>query len=363
MNTVIMWIMAFGAVIGGVDCIIGNRFGLGERFEAGFHMLGPIALPQVGILCLAPVISNLIGPAITPFFNAIGVDPAMFGCILANDMGGYQLANALAEDPRLGTYFGVLVSAMFGCTIVFTIPVGMSALRDEDKPLFARGILYGLISMPVALLVGGLLCGLSLFEILRHNMLVLALAAILLICIRFAPVGTLKAFTVFSSGIRILSTAGLIVAAFTYMTGVELIPYAGPIEDAMAVISSVGVVLLGSLPVAEMLKRALHKPLEWIGRRTGMNATSIAGFLICTVSLLPVIMMYPEMDKRGRIVNAAFFVCALSMMAGHLGFTASFAPDMLGALVITKLSGGVAGILVSLLATRKMANAADAGAQ
>ena len=44
MNTVIMWLMAFGAVLGGLDRILGNRFGLGKRFEEGFELLGATAL-------------------------------------------------------------------------------------------------------------------------------------------------------------------------------------------------------------------------------------------------------------------------------------------------------------------------------
>ena len=35
MNTLIMWVMACGAVLGGLDRIQGNRFGLGKRFEEG----------------------------------------------------------------------------------------------------------------------------------------------------------------------------------------------------------------------------------------------------------------------------------------------------------------------------------------
>ena len=33
MENVILWILAAGAVLGGIDLIFGNRFGLGERFE------------------------------------------------------------------------------------------------------------------------------------------------------------------------------------------------------------------------------------------------------------------------------------------------------------------------------------------
>ena len=48
MNQIIMWIMAVGAVLGGVDRIAGNRFGLGKRFEEGFTLLGPTALSMSG---------------------------------------------------------------------------------------------------------------------------------------------------------------------------------------------------------------------------------------------------------------------------------------------------------------------------
>ncbi|MGI6403882.1 MAG: ethanolamine utilization protein EutH, partial [Oscillospiraceae bacterium] len=30
-----MWVMAIGAIIGGIDRILGNKLGLGEKFEEG----------------------------------------------------------------------------------------------------------------------------------------------------------------------------------------------------------------------------------------------------------------------------------------------------------------------------------------
>ena len=59
MNQIIMWIMAVGAVLGGVDRIAGNRFGLGKRFEEGFTLLGPTALSMSGIICLTPLLLPL----------------------------------------------------------------------------------------------------------------------------------------------------------------------------------------------------------------------------------------------------------------------------------------------------------------
>lgn len=140
MNQILMAIMAAGVVLGGMDRLLGNRFGYGEKFEEGFRLLGPTALSMAGMICLAPVLANVLGKAIIPFYQAIGVDPSMFGSVLAIDMGGYQLAKELAIDSSIGSYAGIVVSAIFGCTLVFTIPVGMGMIKEEDQTLFAKGI-------------------------------------------------------------------------------------------------------------------------------------------------------------------------------------------------------------------------------
>ena len=94
-----MIVMAAGAVLGGVDRLRGNRWGFGDKFETGFMLLGSMALSMAGMICLTPVLAQWLGQAIVPLYRLIGVDPAMFGSLLAIDMGGYQLAKELAEDP------------------------------------------------------------------------------------------------------------------------------------------------------------------------------------------------------------------------------------------------------------------------
>ncbi len=111
-DQIILWVMAFGALIGAADKIIGNRFGLGEKFDEGFQAMGSLALGMVGIVCLAPVISKALGPVIIPACQAIGADPALFGSILANDMGGYSLAMELAQNQEAGLFAGNIVASM-----------------------------------------------------------------------------------------------------------------------------------------------------------------------------------------------------------------------------------------------------------
>lgn len=133
MNAVIMWIMAAGAVIGGIDRIMGNRLGLGRRFEEGFELLGATALSMAGIICLVPLLSKALRLAVVPVWTALGLDPAMLGGIIAIDMGGFQLSRELAQSSSVASYSGIIVAATFGCTVSFTIPVGMGRMDKEAR--------------------------------------------------------------------------------------------------------------------------------------------------------------------------------------------------------------------------------------
>ncbi len=100
-NVIIIWIMMIFMVLGAIDRILGNRFGLGEEFENGFNALGPLGLAMVGVISLAPVLANILRPVVVPVYQFLGADPAMFATtLLANDMGGYPLAKQLAINPR-----------------------------------------------------------------------------------------------------------------------------------------------------------------------------------------------------------------------------------------------------------------------
>ena len=349
MDTIIMWMMAAAAVAGGADRLLGNRFGLGKRFEDGFMLLGPTALSMAGIICLAPLLSEGLSRGVVPLWTKLGFDAGVLGGVLAIDMGGYQLAMDLAENPVLGSYVGIIVAATFGCTITFTIPVGMGMLQEEDKPVFADGMLIGLSLLPLALMIGGLLCALTPKMVLWHLLPVFILCICLMLGIWRFPKGTVRVFTIFAGLIRILTTVGLVAGAVQFMTGWQMIPGMTPLEEAMQVVASIGIVMLGSLPFAELLQRVLKRPLAWLGRKTGMNGSSITGLLIGIVSVVPAIALMKDMDKKGKMVNAAYLVCAASALAAHMGFTFGVEQHMVVPLLVTKIFGGVIGVCGALV--------------
>ena len=347
----LLYFMAFGALLGGLDCILGNRFGLGQRFEEAFHLLGPIALSMAGIVCLAPVLSQALGRVIVPLFSLLGMDPGMFGSILAIDMGGYRMAMDLCRDPALGRFAGIIVSAIFGCTVVFTVPVGLGTVTEEDRPLFTRGILLGFISMPGGILLGGLALEIPPGTLLWNCLPVFLLCGLLFLGLWRHPEAVSRAFQHFARFVRGLATLGLTLGAAEHIAGIRLLPGLTSLEEAMTVVCSISIVMLGSMPLAELLQRLLAKPFAFIGRHTGLNAASTAGLLIGTVSVVPALAMVKRMDPRGKVVCGAALVCGASTFAAHLGFALSCQPDTVPALLLAKLSGAALGILIALAAT------------
>lgn len=346
-----MFLIAAGALLGGVDRILGNRYGLGKKFDEGFLLMGSMALSMVGIICLAPVLSTWLGALIAPAFSAVGLDPAMFGCVLAIDMGGYQLAMDLAQNPEIGRFSGIIASAMFGCTLVFTIPVGMSVLDREDRPLFLKGLLAGIISLPGGLVAGGLLQGLPLGTIIYQCIPIFLLAALLLELALF-PERVIRIFSRFADMIRIVATIGLVLAAVEQLTGISLVGGLASVEEGVQVVGSIAVVMLGSLPLAELLRRALARPLGWVGRKTGLNDISTTGIIMGSITVMPAIVMVPDMDDRGKVLCGAFLVCGASALAAHLGFAAGIEPELILPLLGGKFAGALLGMAIALRITR-----------
>ena len=50
-NEIIVYLMVLFMALGAIDRIIGNRFGLGEKFEEGIMAMGSLALAMIGTCC------------------------------------------------------------------------------------------------------------------------------------------------------------------------------------------------------------------------------------------------------------------------------------------------------------------------
>ena len=357
LNEIIIYLMVIFMILGAIDRIIGNKFGLGQEFESGIMALGSLALAMVGIISLAPVLANVLRPVILPFYQLFGADPAMFaGSILANDMGGAPLAMELAETRDAGLFGGLIVGSMLGPTLVFTIPVALGILQPEDRPFLAKGVLAGMITIPIGSLVGGLVAGFSIKMILVNLIPIAIFAALIILGLIFAENGMIKGFTIFGKLIVIVITIGLAAAIVEALTGFVVIPGMAPISEGMDIVANIAIVLAGAFPLVYVITKVFRKPLMKLGGLLGMNAVSAAGMVASLANSIPMFGLMKDMDSRGKIINVAFAVSAAFVFGDHLGFTAGFEPDMLVAVICGKLTGGITAVVVAMLLTRKEAH-------
>ena len=352
-HEVLIDMMAVFALLGGLDRILGGRFGLGSRFEEGILSMGSLALAMVGIVSLAPVLAGILKPIVVPVYRLLGADPAMFaGTVLACDMGGGPLARQLTADPQAADLGGVITGSMLGATVVFTIPVAMGILEEEDRPAMAKGILCGMVAIPFGILAGGLTAGYAFSMVLRNLVPIVLMALLIALGLWRAEKAMVAAFTVFGKILVAVVTVGLSGAIIQALTGFAVIPGLAPISEGFETVGTIAIVLAGAFPLVYVLTRVLNKPLMALGKLLGINEPASAGLIASLANSIATFGMVKDMDDRGKVVNIAFAVPAAFVFGDHLGFTAGFAPELLPAMIVGKLVGGVVAVGVALALTR-----------
>jgi ethanolamine transporter len=242
---------------------------------------------------------------------------------------------------------------MLGATIVFTIPVAMGILRQEDRPAMAKGILCGIVTIPAGVLVGGLVAGFAPGMVLKNLIPIVIIGVLIALGLWLAETWMIKGFAVFGKLIIAMITVGLGAAIVETLTGFSIIPGLAPLENGFATVGEIAIVLAGAFPLVYLLTKLLKKPLLGLGKLLGINDTAAAGLIASLANSIATFGLVKDMDNRGKVVNIAFAVSAAFVFGDHLGFTAGFAPEMLPAVIVGKLAGGISAIALALLLTRK----------
>lgn len=354
-NDIIMYIMMVFLVVGAVDKLFGNKFGYGEQFEEGFMAMGALALAMVGAISLAPVLANVLKPVVVPIYKALGADPSMFATtLLACDMGGYQLANQLAEVKEIGPFAGLILGSMMGPTIVFTIPVALGIIKKEDHQYLAKGVLAGIITVPIGTFVGGLLAGLPAIVVLKNLTPIILVAVLIAIGLKLIPEKMIKGFTYFGKLITIVITIGLVAGILEKTLGLTIIPGLAPVDEGLKVVGDIVVVLAGAYPLVHFITKVFKKPLMKIGSILHMNDVAAAGMIATLANNIPMFGMMKDMDERGKIINVAFAVSAAFVFGDHLGFAAGVNPNLISAMIVGKLVGGITAVIVAVFMTKNI---------
>ena len=270
-DVIILYIMLFFMVLGGIDFFTGKKFGLGIKYEEGFMAMGALTMNMAGAVCIAPVLGRWLQPVLAPVFEVFGASPAMFATtILACDMGGYPLAVSLAGgDTNAINFAGVILGSMMGPTIVFSIPVGLGIIKMEDRPFLGKGILIGLCTIPLGCLAGGAVKGYNFLWMVRNLIPVIIFAAVIAIGLIFFQKIMITIFLWFGRFVVAFMTLSLICAGIEGATGFAIIPGMDPISEAFNVVGTIAVILAGAFVLVHLLTKFLGGPLTKLGGLLG----------------------------------------------------------------------------------------------
>lgn len=360
-NEIIVYIMVVFMVLGAIDKCIGNKFGLGEKFDEGFIAMGSLAIAMVGVVSLAPVLATILKPVVVPVYTALGADPAMFATtLLANDMGGYPLAMQLAQTEEAGLFAGLILGAMMGPTIVFTIPVALGIIQKEDHKYLATGILAGMITIPIGCFAGGLVAGYSIGMILSNLVPIIIFAVLIALGLWKIPAKMIKGFTYFGKGVVVVITIGTAAIIIETLTGIIVIPGMAPITDGIQIVGSIAIMLAGAFPMVLFITKVFKKPLLKLGKLLGMNDVAAAGMVATLANNIPMFGLMKDMDERGKVLNVAFAVSAAFVFGDHLGFTAGVNREMIFPMIVGKLVAGITAVAVAyIIVSRTVVNQSE----
>ncbi|MDQ0257255.1 ethanolamine transporter [Evansella vedderi] len=355
MNEVVIWILVIFMCIGAIDKIYGNKFGYGRAFEEGFMAMGPIALAMIGIISISPVLADLLRPIVTPLFTFLGADPAMFpGILLAIDMGGYSLATELAQSEMAGQFSGIIIATLIGPTFVFTVPVALGLINKEDKAIFAKGILIGLIPIPVGAFVGGWFAGFPAVFILLQLIPLVLFSTFIIIGLIFYTDKMIKGFTIVGKGVVALITVGLAISIVETLTGFSIIKGLTPLSEGVYIVGIIAITLAGAFPLVHFLKNVLTGILPPLAKKFDTSEMTFIGLITSLAHSIPMFKLLHQMDEKGKLMNIAFAVSGAFVLGGHLGFTASVEPDLIFPMMLGKLAAGVLSVWLAYTLGKKV---------
>lgn len=375
------------ALVGCIASVIKPESELGQEFVAGIDAIGPIFLPVAGIMASAPYLTAFVEGAFGPLFALVGADPAMAATtFIAVDMGGYQLADALAQT-RESWVMAEMTGYMAGATIVFSIPVALKMLEVKDRKYLALGVMSGLLAIPIGVLVFSAIVALTnpmIREVVSTNadatyQLALSwgtigvnLIPLIVICgvlaagLKFAPDAMIKGFIVFGRVMESALKVVFVLVVIEYFTGIFTTLLGGfgfdPIladeEDifrALETSGAIGMMLCGAFPMVWLIKRYLAKPLAAIGGVFGLSSDATAGLLAASANILAAFSMVKDLRAKDKVIVIAFGVCCAFLFGDHLSFTANFQPSLIVPVMLGKFVAGVCAIVFAFLLAIKKA--------
>ena len=349
MDKLIMYFIGVFFLLGGIDYVLGNRFKLGEKFEEGIKTMGPLAIGMVGIYSLSPIISKIVAIKIVPICRRLSLDPSIIPAMfLATDMGGYKMSCQLALNKQMAAFSGVIITSTVGTIISFTIPVALGMISKDDRKYSSKGVMIGVISIPIGCFMAGIYQGIKSQILLWNLMPIFIFSMLLSIGLIKIPSILIRIFNGIGKIIIVLSIIGLVIQGVDVIFGFKIVKGLAPLSESMLIVGKIAFVLAGAYPMLTFINIIFKERFNKIGKSIGINSASVAGILGNLASNLLTFGTYEKMNPKGKVVSTAFSVSGAFVFGGQFGFISGVEPSMLISFIIVKFISGIISVLLAL---------------
>ncbi len=382
---IVIYIIMACALVGCFASIFKEESQLGKEFLAGFEAIGSIFIPVAGIMAAAPYLTWFVSHIFGPLYELVGADPSMAATtFIAVDMGGYQLAEALAATKE-SWIMAMMTGFMAGATIVFSIPVALKMLKKEDRRYLAMGEMVGFITIPVGVFVSSVIIALtnpmiretistngeatyqlalSFWLIFRNLIPLVIICGAIALGLYFIPEKMIKGFNVFGKAMDTALRIVLVLCVVEYFTGIfskifgtwgfePIIADEIDINRALEISGYIGIMLCGAFPMVYLIKTYLAKPLDKVGRKVGLSAEATTGILAATANVLALFAIVKDLKPNDKVKCIAYSVCCAFLIGDHLAFSANFQPSLIFSVMVGKLCGGCLAVYIATLFLKK----------
>ena len=376
----VIYLIMVGTLVGALASIIKPESGLGREFVNGIHSIGPVFLAQAGIMAAVPLLSQWISYFLGPIFSAVGSDVSIAALsIIAVDMGGYQLADALTSNRDMWIT-AMLCGYTSGATIVYLIPVGLTMLNRKVHKYLALGAMAGLISIPFAVLAGLLIITINNLPVrdiistdspalhyLSLDLLTMLqyLAPLFVFCffiaagLKFRPQMMVTGFLIFGKIMDAFIKMVLACSIIEHFTGVfsnvfghwgfdPLFADKDELFRAIEIAGYIGVMLAGTFPICYLFQKYCKKMVGFLSRTFKLSDTGALGFIMVLANIIATYHLFTKMKARDKVLCVAFGVCAQASIGDHLAFTANFQPTLVVPILLGKLFGGLLAVMIAI---------------
>ena len=353
MEKIMLYIVGIFFIIGILDYIFGGKLNLSKGIESGIQSMGSLALSMIGILSITPIISDLLNKYVINMFNNSFIDPSIISSsLIAVDMGGYKIAESIGQSTE-GIYFsGILISSILGCTISFTLPLALGIIREEDIDILCKGILCGIVTLPIGLFLGGILLKMNILKIIQNLFPIIIISIVIIIGLYKIPVTMIKYFKNLAKFIFLIGLIGLGLQGVKSITGIELVNNLLPLEEAITIVGKIAIFLAGANVMLIVINLVFKNKIKKLENSLGINSDSVAALIGSLASAVIVFNDFDKLDNRGKIVCSAFSVAGAYVFGGQLGYVVTEAKDIALIYILVKLICGFLAILLALKITK-----------